>query len=99
MHYFGSILFHHVAIKDPIVVSSIWFTTLINFIFIGVIILASAYTYSPSSCLNSWDRNDAGLAAAELALAVEKHVLESGSIDTVGTVGKPFSLHEWYICL
>ena len=33
-------------------------------------------------------RNDAGLAAAELALAVEKHVLESGSIDTVGTVGK-----------
>lgn len=33
-------------------------------------------------------RNDAGLAAAELALAVEKHVLESGSVDTVGTVGK-----------
>ncbi|WOL05026.1 putative ureidoglycolate hydrolase [Canna indica] len=32
-------------------------------------------------------RNDAGLAAAELALAVEKHVMESGSIDTVGTVG------------
>ncbi|KAL5702041.1 ureidoglycolate amidohydrolase [Ranunculus cassubicifolius] len=32
-------------------------------------------------------RNDAGLAAAELALAVEKYVLESGSIDTVGTVG------------
>lgn len=32
-------------------------------------------------------RNDAGLAAAELALAVEDHVLESGSIDTVGTVG------------
>ncbi|PWA70448.1 ureidoglycolate amidohydrolase [Artemisia annua] len=32
-------------------------------------------------------RNDAGLAAAELALAVEKHVLESGSVDTVGTVG------------
>ncbi|EFH41671.1 hypothetical protein ARALYDRAFT_494642 [Arabidopsis lyrata subsp. lyrata] len=31
--------------------------------------------------------NDAGLAAAELALAVEKHVLESESIDTVGTVG------------
>ncbi|KDO39201.1 hypothetical protein CISIN_1g043727mg, partial [Citrus sinensis] len=27
------------------------------------------------------------LAAAEVALAVEKHVLESGSIDTVGTVG------------
>lgn len=35
-----------------------------------------------------WSRNDAGLAAAELALAVEKFVLESGSIDTVGTVGK-----------
>jgi hypothetical protein len=33
------------------------------------------------------DRNDAGLAAVELALAVEKHVLDSGSIDTVGTVG------------
>ncbi|CAI0465570.1 unnamed protein product [Linum tenue] len=33
------------------------------------------------------NRNDAGLAAAELALAVEKHVLDSGSIDTVGTVG------------
>lgn len=32
-------------------------------------------------------RNDAGLAAAELALAVERHVLESGSIDSVGTVG------------
>ncbi|EOA13296.1 hypothetical protein CARUB_v10026325mg [Capsella rubella] len=32
-------------------------------------------------------RNDAGLAAAELALAVEKHVLDSDSIDTVGTVG------------
>lgn len=35
-------------------------------------------------------RNDAGLAAAELALAIEKHVLESGSIDTVGTVGKSY---------
>ncbi|KAL7177750.1 hypothetical protein ACSBR2_031006 [Camellia fascicularis] len=33
------------------------------------------------------NRHDAGVAAAELALAVEKHVLESGSIDTVGTVG------------
>ncbi|ESQ44672.1 hypothetical protein EUTSA_v10003195mg [Eutrema salsugineum] len=32
-------------------------------------------------------RIDAGLAAAELALAVENHVLESESIDTVGTVG------------
>ncbi|KMZ73611.1 N-carbamoyl-L-amino acid hydrolase (L-carbamoylase) [Zostera marina] len=33
------------------------------------------------------NRNDAGLAAAELALEFEKHVLQSGSIDTVGTVG------------
>ncbi|KAF4380490.1 hypothetical protein G4B88_011736 [Cannabis sativa] len=33
------------------------------------------------------NRNDAGLAGAELALAVERHVLESGSIDSVGTVG------------
>ncbi|KAL8104987.1 ureidoglycolate hydrolase [Apium graveolens] len=33
------------------------------------------------------DRNDAGLAAAELTLAVEKHVLESESVDTVGTIG------------
>lgn len=40
-----------------------------------------------------WNRNDAGLAAAELALAVEKHVLESGSIDTVGTVGEQHILH------
>ncbi|MCO5590996.1 hypothetical protein L7F22_044972 [Adiantum nelumboides] len=32
-------------------------------------------------------RNDAGLAAAELALAVEKHVLETNAIDTVGTTG------------
>ncbi|BBN16747.1 ureidoglycolate amidohydrolase [Marchantia polymorpha subsp. ruderalis] len=32
-------------------------------------------------------RNDAGLAAAELAVAVEQHVLASGSIDTVGTTG------------
>ncbi|KAH7285831.1 hypothetical protein KP509_33G047900 [Ceratopteris richardii] len=32
-------------------------------------------------------RNDAGLAAAELALAVEKHVLETQSADTVGTTG------------
>ncbi|KAF3630238.1 hypothetical protein FXO37_28555 [Capsicum annuum] len=30
------------------------------------------------------ERNDAGLATAELALAVEKHVLNSGSVDTVG---------------
>ncbi|KAA0049296.1 ureidoglycolate hydrolase [Cucumis melo var. makuwa] len=37
--------------------------------------------------LMPYSRNDAGLAAAELALAVEKHVLDSGSIDTVGTVG------------
>jgi hypothetical protein len=32
-------------------------------------------------------RNDAGLAGAELALAVESHVLATGSIDTVGTTG------------
>ncbi|XP_024384568.1 ureidoglycolate hydrolase [Physcomitrium patens] len=32
-------------------------------------------------------RNDAGLAGAELALAVEEHVLASGSVDTVGTTG------------
>lgn len=44
-----------------------------------------------SPCMNSWSRNDAGLAAAELALAVEKHVLESGSVDTVGTIGEFFS--------
>eukprot|EP00249_Psilotum_nudum_P012768 c23969_g1_i1 orf=124-1533(+) len=37
-------------------------------------------------------RNDAGLAAAELSLAVEKHVLMSGSLDTVGTTGV-FQLH------
>lgn len=33
-------------------------------------------------------RNDAGLAAAELMLAVEEHVLASGSVDTVGTTGR-----------
>ncbi len=32
-------------------------------------------------------RNDAGLAGAELALAVERHVLATGSVDTVGTTG------------
>jgi len=32
-------------------------------------------------------RNDAGLAAAELALAVESAVLGTESIDTVGTTG------------
>ena len=32
-------------------------------------------------------RNDAGLAAAELALAVEKHTLATGSVDSVGTTG------------
>lgn len=47
-------------------------------------------------------RNDAGLAAAELMLAIEKHVTESGSLDTVGTVGKSegkifmFSLKEFF---
>lgn len=34
------------------------------------------------------ERHDAFLAAAEIALAVEKAALESASIDTVGTVGK-----------
>lgn len=33
-------------------------------------------------------RNDAGLAGAELALAVERHVAATGSPDTVGTTGK-----------
>jgi ureidoglycolate amidohydrolase len=32
-------------------------------------------------------RSDAGLAAAEVALAVEKHTLVTGAIDTVGTTG------------
>lgn len=32
-------------------------------------------------------RNDAGLAAAEVALAVEKAVLDTGAIDAVGTTG------------
>lgn len=32
-------------------------------------------------------RKDAGLAAAELQLAVEEHVLATGAIDTVGTAG------------
>jgi ureidoglycolate amidohydrolase len=33
-------------------------------------------------------RNDAGLAAAEIALAVEKAVLQTGAIDAVGTTGR-----------
>ncbi|KAK9918321.1 hypothetical protein WJX75_003179 [Coccomyxa subellipsoidea] len=33
------------------------------------------------------NRNDAGLAAAEVALAVEASVLETGAIDAVGTTG------------
>ena len=33
------------------------------------------------------DRHDAGLAGAEISLAVEKAALESGSVDTVGTTG------------
>lgn len=32
-------------------------------------------------------RNDAGLAGAELALAVEQHTLSTGAEDTVGTTG------------
>ena len=35
-----------------------------------------------------WSRNHAGLAASELALAIERHVLDCGSIDNVGTVGR-----------
>ena len=34
------------------------------------------------------DRKDAGLAAAELSLAVERHVKGTGAIDAVGTAGK-----------
>lgn len=34
------------------------------------------------------DRNDAGLAAAELALAVEAATLATGAVDTVGTTGR-----------
>ncbi len=33
------------------------------------------------------NRNDAGLAGAELALAVEQHTLATGSEDSVGTTG------------
>jgi ureidoglycolate amidohydrolase len=32
-------------------------------------------------------RNDAGLAGSELALAVERHTLDTGAEDTVGTTG------------
>ncbi len=32
-------------------------------------------------------RNDAGLAGAELALAVERHTLATGAVDSVGTTG------------
>ena len=41
-------------------------------------------------CWSAWwhcCRNDAGLAAAELALAVEKATLDAGAIDAVGTTG------------
>ena len=34
-----------------------------------------------------WGRHDASLAAAELALAVEKATLDTGAIDAVGTTG------------
>lgn len=40
-------------------------------------------------------RNDAGLAAAELALSVEKHVLDTRSVDTVGTTGMFYSIASW----
>lgn len=45
-------------------------------------LLADAWHAAPLPC-----RNDAGLAAAELALAVESAVLDTQSIDTVGTTG------------
>ena len=38
-------------------------------------------------CTHCSCRNDAGLAAAELALAVERAVLDTQSVDTVGTTG------------
>lgn len=41
----------------------------------------------PTPCVALDCRNDAGLAAAELALAVEEHTLATGAIDTVGTTG------------
>lgn len=41
-------------------------------------------------------RNDAGLAAAELALSVEKHVLDTRSMDTVGTTGMFYIIESWY---
>ena len=45
-----------------------------------------------------YSRNDAGLAAAELALSVEKHVLDTRSIDTVGTTGISLELIlVWFI--
>lgn len=40
-----------------------------------------------------WNKNDAGLDVAELALAVEKHMLESGSIDNLGPIGNLFLIH------
>lgn len=61
------------------------FLSLINFSYLEKISIL--FILHDSLLTLSVDRNDAGLAAAELALAVEKHVLESGSIDTVGTVG------------
>ncbi|PRQ36361.1 putative ureidoglycolate amidohydrolase [Rosa chinensis] len=65
------------------------------FFFCSFNIFEIFFTLPPSpfmlilSCFQDFSTviNDAGLAAAELALAVERHVLESGSIDTVGTVG------------
>lgn len=40
-----------------------------------------------SCCCCCYCRNDAGLAGAELALAVEAHTLATGAEDTVGTTG------------
>lgn len=53
-----------------------------------VIIAPDAYLgASGERICKSCCRNDAGLAAAELALAVEKATLDTGAIDAVGTTG------------
>lgn len=45
------------------------------------------FTYWFTWCCCNPYRNDAGLAGAELALAVEEHTLGTGAEDTVGTTG------------
>ena len=57
--------------------------------------LCNSVIIAPDACLGtsgerickSCCRNDAGLAAAELALAVEKATLDTAAIDAVGTTG------------